>query len=89
MQDGTLKQRKGRNETGNNLTSTFNSEARKARILQLYKNNARIQSKQEHNAELQPNKKAIIFSTLMQVYLQDWRHTDIYTKKQRKQKPPA
>ena len=34
MQDGTFKQRKGRNETGYSLASTFITEARKARILQ-------------------------------------------------------
>ena len=88
MQDATFKRRKGRNETGHNLTSTFNSEARKARILQLYKNNARIKSKQEHNAELQLNKKGNYHSTLIQVYLQDWRHTYIYTKSKENKSHP-
>ena len=38
---------------------------RQARILQSqsYKNNARIQSKQEHNAELQPNKRQLSMYT--------------------------
>ena len=85
MQDGTFKQRKGRNKTGHNLTSTFNTETRKARILQsqLYKNNARIQSKQEHNAELQPNKRELLMSTYSGLLTRLAPHIHLH-KKQRK-----
>ena len=90
MQDGTFNQRKGRNETGHNLTSTFISETRKARILRLYKNNARIysQSKNTTQSYNRIKRQLLTAQSLIQVYLQDWRHTYIYTKSKENKSHP-
>ena len=62
MQDGTFKQGKGRNETGNSSTRTFISHSDTA--------NTYLQQKKAIE-ELQPNKQLFTAQSLTQFYLQD------------------
>ena len=84
MQDGTFKQRNGRNETGNNLTSTFNAHADKHVF---YNNHAVIQKQCTYTVKKERRRVTPEYSNvqaLIRVYLTDWRHTHIYTKSKEK-----
>ena len=68
MQDGTFKQRKGRNETGHNLTSTFNAHIKQGQSI--------MQFTGKKSKTIRPTKA--MFKHLTRFYLTDWRHKHTY-----------
>ena len=83
MQDGTFKLGKGRNETGNNSTSTFIAHSDNHVFYSHTEDHARITVKA---MKARVTTEYLLTQLLKQFYLQDGATTCIYTKA--KEKPP-
>ena len=74
MQDGTFKQGKGRNETGNSSTSTFIAHSDKARIYSHTENHASITVKAMKASKGRVTTEYLFTQLLKQVYFTRRRH---------------